>query len=210
MDECERLLTLWQQGEAAAIGPLLSQVEPFVRQRARHLLGAELRWKVASDDIVQDAVLEFLRYGPRHVPANVSQLRALLARIVANTVCDHGKWFQARRRRMAQDAPLHTTLLAGLSQEDAQPSEVAAQRELAERLLLALDLLPAADRELITWREWEQLPFAEIGQRRGQTEEAARTSVRRALLRLSDTLARLRRGDVDGALEASGDDAKKC
>jgi RNA polymerase sigma-70 factor, ECF subfamily len=203
MDDSEQLLTRWQAGDDSAVGPLLHRLEPFVRERARQLLGAELRQKLASDDVAQDAMLEFLRYGPRHVPGSLPQLRALLARIVANTVCDHGKWFQARRRRQTNEGPLHTTLLAGLPQSDVLPAAAAEQRELAERLGLALDLLPPDDRDLIVWREWEHLSFAAIGERRRQSEEAARAAHRRALLRLSDTLTALRQGDVDGAVAAS-------
>lgn len=200
MPETTQLLQRWRDGDRSVIGDLVGRQLPFVRARVRDLLGDELRRKVATDDVVQEAMVEFLSYGPRFVPANERQLGALLARIVANTICDQGAWFRAARRRMAREAPLGSTAELVPAQERDRPDEGAAHGELTARLRLAVELLPERDRQAVLWREWEKLPFAELGSRWGMTEEGARTVHRRAITRLREVMTQLRHGDVDGAI----------
>lgn len=205
MDEKEQLLTRWQAGDDSVVGDLLQSLQPFVRDKARQLLGRDLRTKVGSDDIVQDAVLEFLRHGPRTVPVSMAQLRALLARIVVSTVCDHGKWWQAARRRLARESGLGSTVLGAVPVTDSGPADQLHAKEMTERLRLAMELLDERDRLLIVWREWEQLPFAQIGQRLELGEEAARSAARRAMVLLGEKMLQLRQGQFDAALAPDRD-----
>lgn len=205
MNETTQLLMRWQAGDEAALGNLLEMHLPFVRQRVRERLGPRLRAKVTSDDVVQDAVVEFLRYGPRYVIESERQLHALLARIVATTVGDHGNWFLAVRRRMSAETPLASSHdLVGDERED--PAAHAHRSEMADRLRLAIELLGERDRRLIVWRSWEKRPFAVIGSDLGLSEEAARTAWRRAVDKLRQTMARLRRGELDALLETNATD----
>ena len=200
MDGNEQLLTRWQAGDDSVVGELLQNLQPFVRDKARQLLGRDLRSKVGSDDIVQDAVLEFLRHGPRAVPVSMAQLRALLARIVVSTVCDHGKWWLAARRRLARETDLGSTVLGVVPVAGAGPAEHVHAREMTDRLRLAMELLDERDRQLIVWREWEQLSFADIGQRLELSDEAARSAARRAMVLLGEKMLQLRQGQFDAAL----------
>lgn len=202
MNETTQLLARWRDGDAEALAALLAQSLPFLRQRVRELLGPALRERMTSDDVVQDAVHDFLRNGPQFVPANGRQLERLLSRVVANTICDHGNWFAAARRSMARESMLETGLPG--SQSTGDPAVAAERRELRDRLRLALELLPERDRQLILWRDWEKRPFAVIGGQLGLSEEAARTAWRRATERLTEAIARLRRGELDQLLDESG------
>ena len=81
-----------------------------------------------------------------------------------------------------------------------QPVQHAESREQEVRLRVAIEILGERDRQLLVWREWEKLSFAEIAARLQIDAEAARAAARRAVERLRDTMTRLRTGDVDGAL----------
>jgi RNA polymerase sigma factor (sigma-70 family) len=203
MEEMAGLLRRWADGEDAVVGRITELVLPFVRRRARELLGEELRAKLDSEDVAQDAAMEFLRYGPRYVPKDEAQLHALLARIVANTVRDHGSWFRTARRQMGGELPLATSALlpAGSSTD---PAHAAARRDAEVRLRLALELLDEADRELLVWHLWDKLTFVEIGARRHGSEEAARAAYRRALVRLLERMACLRDRGLGDALADAG------
>jgi len=203
MPETTQLLQRWRDGDESALDDILRRHLPWVRQHVRERLGADLRAKLASEDVVQEAMLDFLRNGPRFVPANEAQLRALLARIVTNTLCDQGNWFRAARRRMAAEVHLASSVELGDPAATDQPAADAASREQAERLRLAMEVLGERDRQLLVWRQWEQLSFAAIGSRLQMEEEAARAAARRALERLRETMTHLRTGDVDGALDAA-------
>jgi RNA polymerase sigma-70 factor, ECF subfamily len=201
MEETTQLLSRWRDGDEGALAEVISQHLPFVRERARRLLGKELRAKLTSDDIVQDAVVEFLRYGPRFVPENRRQLQALLARIVASTVCDHGAWFQAARRRMAVEQALASNVLEQAGESVAHPAELAHQEELRDRLRPAMELLTEADRRVLVWRHWDRRSFAAIGQDLGLSEEGARAACRRAIERLRAAMGTLRRDGIDELLD---------
>jgi RNA polymerase sigma factor (sigma-70 family) len=200
MNETTQLLQRWRDGEEAALHEVLTLHLPFIRQRVRELLGPALRAKLTSDDVVQDAVVDFLRNGPRFVPANGRQLQRLLSRVVANTISDHGNWFQAARRCMANESPQAAQDVHG-STRSSDPVAQAQHAEMAARLRLALELLDEADRRLIVWRDWEKRPFAAIGGDLGLGEEAARAAWRRATERLRQTMTQLRQGGLDELLD---------
>lgn len=205
MEELTQLLALWKEGAADAPPRLAALVLPFVRAQARAMLGPALRQKLDSEDLAQDATLEFLQYGPRFVPETSGQLQALLARIVANTVRDKSQWFAAARRQMGQETRLASSAeLAEGSSVD--PARLAFDRESAVRLRLAMELLDEPDREVLVWHHWEQQGFAAIGARLGRSEEAARSACRRAMVRLVQHMAQLRDGGLDAALRAAAAD----
>lgn len=204
MTETTQLLQRWRDGDDGAVGEILALHLAWIREEARANLGPDLREKLATEDVVQDAMLDFLRNGPRFVPANTAQLRALLTRIVLNALSDQSSWFRAARRRMSREQPLASST-EYVDGAPADPAEAVVRREQEVRLRLALELLTERDRQLLVWREWEKLPFGEIGDRLGMDPEAARGATRRALERLRDTMLRLRQGDVDGALSTAAD-----
>lgn len=205
MAETTQLLDRWRNGDPTALQQVLTLHLPFVRQCVRELLGPQLRQRLTSDDVVQDAVVDFLRNGPRFVPANGRQLQRLLARVVANTICDHGKWFAAARRSLMRETTLSTGV-PGEASSRHDPAVAAERAELADRLRLGLELVSERDRRLILMRDWEKRPFAEIGEPIGLTEEAARTAWRRATERLREAMARLRRGELDTLLDEADQD----
>jgi RNA polymerase sigma factor (sigma-70 family) len=200
MAETTQLLQRWRDGDQAALGEILGAHLPWVRQHVRERLGPELRQKLATEDIVQDAMVDFLRNGPRFVPADTTQLRALLARIVGNSLSDQSNWFRAARRRMSMETAIQSSVELSRRAPEAEPAECAIAREQELRLRMAMELLSERDRQLLVWREWEKLPFAAIGIRLDVDAEAARAASRRAVERLRDTMTKLRLGDIDGAL----------
>lgn len=205
MPETTQLLQRWRDGDSAALGEIMAAHLSWVRQQVRERLSPELRAKVTSEDVVQEAMLDFLKNGPRFVPANTAQLRALLVCIVTHSICDQSNWFRAARRRMSVETAISSTTELAESSPDGRPDERAMAIEQESRLRLALELLSERDRRLLLWREWEKLSFAEIGALLGVDAEAARGAERRAVERLLNTMTRLRFGDVNGALAAAND-----
>ena len=58
-------LRRWNAGDAEGLKSLLENHLPWIEKYVRKRLGARLRQKAETQDIVQDAMLQFLRYGPR-------------------------------------------------------------------------------------------------------------------------------------------------
>lgn len=202
-DETVELLDRWHAGEEAALHLLIEQHLPRVEQHVRRMLGDKLRQKGETRDFVQDAILEFLRYSPRFQVANARQFHQLVIRIVENVLRDKHDWFTAKRRDLNRERPLPSASVISLdagARSVTRPS-VAAQRSEAEaRLRLALELLDPEDRKILVMREYDSMPFAEIGKRVGITENSARMRFQRALPKLAQKVKALSEGRVDELL----------
>lgn len=194
------LLRRWHAGDARALDELLALHLPWIRDRVHKRLGAALREKAETGDIVQDSLLQFLRYGPRFVIGTDEQFRKLLARIVENVLRDKLDFFSARRRQMAREQPLGSDTVLSLDPPRAEvidtPSQAAAREEDEAWMRLALELLDPDERRLLVLREWDDLSFREIGERLGISDSAAKMRHHRAIASLAHLMSSLRKGQL--------------
>ena len=204
--ETVELLQRWHSGDRDALALLLQRDLPWIRAHVSRRLGPLLRAKGETVDYVQDAFLETLQYGPRFVVEDVAQFRALVARIVENTLRDQHDWHDAQRRGGGGGArvdPLPSNSVLQLDprmRSVTRPDVAAEQNELKAWMRLALELLEPDDRRVILLREFEGLGFAEIGERLGIGETGARMRFTRAIPRLADKVKQLQAGQLRDAL----------
>ncbi|HKE00411.1 MAG TPA: sigma-70 family RNA polymerase sigma factor [Planctomycetota bacterium] len=199
------LLRRLHDGDAAALHALVERHLPFIRALVRRRIGAGMRQGAETEDFVQDACVNVLRYAPRFVVDDDQHFRALLARAVENSILDKHKWFAARRRRRADERPLPTESVLDLRRAGSTPSEQLDRREHEAWVRLALELLEPDDREVVVRRDWDREPFAAIGERLRIAEDAARMRYVRALRKLTVLVTRLRRGDVADLVDAESE-----
>jgi RNA polymerase sigma-70 factor (ECF subfamily) len=198
VSESTALLRRWHAGDEAALQELLEHHMPWIRSHVSQRLGEALRAKEETSDVVQDALVEFLRYGPRFELSNEAHLRFLLARIAENVLRDHSDFYARRRRQAAREAPLpeHDRLVLDPSvREVTEPSAALERKQWRSWVRLALELLEPADREVIVLRQWDSLDFAAIAARMGLSLETARMRFHRALPKLAAKIQQLQRGD---------------
>jgi RNA polymerase sigma-70 factor (ECF subfamily) len=206
MEETETSIFLkqWNQGDRNALEDLLERHLSWIRARVRKRLGPFLRKKGESCDYVQEAVVQFLQYGPRIAISDDGQFRALLCKIVENTLCNQYEWFMARRREIARERPLPTDTVLSLDLPQAQvgtPSQSAARHEQEAWVRLGIELVSPEDREVLVLREWDRLSFKEIGKHLGIPSGTAQVRHFRALSRLSDTVGAIRRGNLKNLVQ---------
>lgn len=201
-DPTRELLERWRDGDQGALEALLQRELPWVRELVSRHLGHKLRQRLAESDCVQEAMVDFLRYGPRFVVADRHQLRGLLARIVDNNLRDQDAWWRARRRNVDREQPLpsRSSLDLRLAAADTRPSAAAAAGEAREWVRLAIELIDPEDRKLIVRREWDGAEFGEIGAELGLSANATRMRWVRAVGRLADKVTELRSGAALRAL----------
>jgi RNA polymerase sigma-70 factor (ECF subfamily) len=173
----------------------LERYRDYLSLLARLQLGARLRSKLDSSDMVQQTLL--VAYQRRdqfrgHSEAElVAWLRVILAHTVANELC---KFHQAKR-----DVALERSLEAALQEsstrvqgwlatDQASPSEQAAFNEQALALARALAQLPQDQREVIELHHLGNWTVAEIAEASGRTRPAVSGLLRRGLQRLRDIL----------------------
>ncbi len=198
------LLERWYDGDRQALETLLQRNIPWIQGYVRRRLGSLLRAKAESCDFVQEVVVEFLKYGPRFRVNNGKHLRALLGRIAENVMRGQHQRFVAQRRLLHRERPLprdSVLHLDGSLEPVRRPSEAAQQQEWQALVRFALELLEAEQREVILMREWEELPFAELGRTLGISEDAARMRYHRALARLADNILRIQQGKLGELLD---------
>lgn len=207
IDVTPGLLRQWNEGDVEALEKLLQLHGGWIRDRVRHRLGPALRGKLESMDIVQDTFLEFLKSGPRFVVEDAGQFRTLMAKVLENRIRDRRDWFTAQCRAMAREERRRgqgdssgSSNIADLSasgRSSKRPDQQAAANEWQAMVRLAVMLLDPDDRDLIVMRQWQELPFEEIGQKLGIAPDAARMRFNRALPRLAAKVDELRQGKVE-------------
>jgi RNA polymerase sigma factor (sigma-70 family) len=194
----------WNLGNQKGLTALLEQHLPWIQEYVSRKLGPKLRTKLESWDIVQEAMVQFLKYGPRIKVSSASQFRALIGRIVENVLCDEHDRVTTLRRKISRERPLpsDTVLNLDLPRLEVTPPIKTAQRNENEAWIrLAIELVSTQDREVLTLRAWGSHSFSEIGSQIGVGENAARMRFNRALLRLAEKVARLRRGELERVLD---------
>src|SRR5262249_33541315 len=126
------LLQRWHAGDAKALEALVQRDLTWVANVVRKRLGPLLRAHGETADYVQDAMVRALNYGPCFLVSDQEQFRALLARIVENTLRDQHDFHAAEKRGADRRVPLARegaiTLDAPAPTEQG-PSKVAGARE---------------------------------------------------------------------------------
>lgn len=187
------LLRRWHAGDGQALADLVLRDETWIRSVVRRRLGPLLRPHVESDDVLQEAMLQALRSGPRFLLADREQFRALLARMVENILRMKLRGMQRQRRDVRREQRLHEEHAPlDLTASATSPSQAAARSEHAGWLQLGMELLDEEDREVIRLRQYEGWEFTAIGAELGIQPDAARMRFQRALGRLGQVVQRVR------------------
>jgi RNA polymerase sigma-70 factor (ECF subfamily) len=196
-------LRQWHDGDEAGLDTLLERHLPWIRAQVRRRLGPVLRSKGETLDYVQDAMIQFLRYGPRFAVTRDDDFRALLVRVVENSIRNKYDWLTARRRDIAREKPLPSETVLSLDPGAggrATPSQSVERHEREGWIRLGMELLDLPDREILILRQWDRLSFADVGGKLGVTPDAARMRHNAAVRRLADKVHELRSGRLSSAL----------
>ncbi len=204
MSDTRDLLLRWHQGDDAALAALVEEHTPWIERLVQQRLGPQLRQRFDTQDVVQTTLLEVLKDGPRFVVSDRAHLRALLGRMVENVLrgkADHARAAKRDVRREAHAPPGETILfLDAHAGTDGTPSQAASAEETRAWVRLALEMLDPDDRNVVLWREYQDLSFAEIAARLQIGEDAARMRFNRALPKLARKLEHLRKGNLGDLL----------
>ncbi len=171
-------------GDELAMEPLFLQLRPYLHLLARHQLGEDMRGRREDSDLVQETlvrIIEGLKPGSPGRPqeARPDKFLAWVNVILRNVITDLVRREHAEirdRRRTVAGADLFETLTRGSTSE-----QQADRAERAVRVASALARLPEHRRQIIVWRVFEGLDYAEIARRTGRSEGALRVAFLRAV-----------------------------
>jgi RNA polymerase sigma-70 factor (ECF subfamily) len=187
------LLHRVQTGDNEALNELYNRYLMRVLAAVRARLGAELRGKLESWDVVQDALLASLKNVRTFDQTSEGAFLNWLAKVVENRIRDQLDYFRAQKR----DHRLERPLAGARSVESSAPLDIPERgcvptpsralilSEDLARLEKAMDQLPEESRELIVAVKIEGRTYQEIAEATGKSPEAVRMQVNRALLALT-------------------------
>jgi len=179
-------------GSPEALGLLLQQFRPYLLRLANSELDARLQAKGSGSDLVQDTFLEVQRIFDRFEGHSGRELLAWLHAILVNKAATFARQYRGTaKRRLDREVPLadESQAAAEPPARDPSPSSQLQRDEQAEALQLALQRLPPLYRQVIHWRQWEELPFDEIARRLNRSMDATRMLWWRAIERLQKEMA---------------------
>jgi RNA polymerase sigma-70 factor (ECF subfamily) len=187
-----RVIAAARRGSAHALGHVLEQCRRYLLTVASSELDTAIQPKLAVSDVVQETFLEAQRIFERFLGGSQDELRAWLRAILLNKIADGERQYAAAKRKVDKEVsltPCDTAQIGiDLPAPAGTPSVALMAQERAAALTAAITRLPAAYRQVIVWRQLENLSFEQMAGRLGQTVEAVRKRWWRAVQHLQSEL----------------------
>lgn len=143
-------------------------------------LTAELRRTVEPEDVLQEAFMEAYRQLKNGISAPKTAPIVWLRLIVGQQlIAIHRRLIKTQKRSLTREQSFESfrspqadsfSMSNFLIGKRTSPSNAAGRNELIEKIRECLDKLDSADREIISFRHFEQLTGAEAAQELGITE----------------------------------------
>jgi RNA polymerase sigma-70 factor, ECF subfamily len=192
-DSTQACLARALAGDQDARGELLARHVSRLRAFVRPRLGARLRARESSQDVVQSVLREALRgldgFELRGSNSGAGGFGRWLMKVADHKLKSRGRFWNRLRRAQAHEVTIENGNLDRLTGAAlASPSGAAHTREELERVESAFAQLPPAWREVVVLVRLQGLSHAEAARRLGRTELATRTLLSRALARLATQL----------------------
>ena len=197
-DVTEELLVNVRGGESLAVEQLMDRHRNSLRRMIQLRLDQRLMQRMDVSDVIQDVLMEANRRLTDYLANPVIPFHLWIRQIAKDRIIDaHRRHRVSAKRSIDREQPQtgkgppdqSTMELANQFRDQAlTPAAAATQRELAEQIESAVQLLRENDREIILMRHYEQLNNQEIAQSLGLTEPAASMRYLRALKRLREVI----------------------
>ena len=196
--QTQRLVTLAQNGDESALDRLCKIYNERVLRIVRMRMGPELRTKLQSMDLVQDAFISALRSLENFTYKNEGDFLRWISKIAENRLRDNLDKLHADKRDIRKEIPLNNRsatqdTFAGISApvDTTTPSLIMSRREDLNKLEKAMDKLKPEYREVITLTKIEALSYEEAADKLGKGPDAVRMLLSRAITALSQSFEKI-------------------
>jgi len=175
----EELMLRYRDGEAGAFDALYQRHKGPVFRYLRRQTGNA----AVAEELFQDVWIRLINARGDYVVK--ARFTTWLYTIAHNRFLDHVRTL-GRAELTSFDDALETVV--AFPAADPLPEHALERKDLAGRLLAALDTLPAAQREAFLMQQEGGLTVEEIAQATGVERETAKSRLRYALAKLRETL----------------------
>ena len=192
------LLNNVRDGQAIAVEELMDRHRNSLRRMIQLRLDQRLLQRMDVSDVIQDVLIEANRRLTDYLNNPVIPFHLWIRQIAKDRIIDaHRRHRVSAKRSIDREQPQpgkgpfdrSSIELANQFRDQAlTPAAAATQRELAQQIEAAVQMLRENDREIILMRHYEQLDNKEIAQSLGLTEPAASMRYLRALKRLREII----------------------
>ena len=192
-------MILAKKGDRTALDQLCQVYGERVHWIVRFRMGGEIRSKLDSMDVVQDAFVLALQDLEDFTYRDEGGFLRWMSKIVENRIRDNMKKLHADKRNIHKEIPLRnglpTTKRSSVGTTGPMvmttPSVIISKREDLDKLEKAIDKLRPEYREAIILRKIEGLSYKEIGDRLGKSADAVGMLVSRAMVALISAFERI-------------------
>ena len=183
-EDDSQLIQRAKGGSSGAVNQLFERYGPKLLGLIRLRLGPHMREQVESVDVLQQTMLKAFQGFDRFEGAHEPSLMAWLGKIAQNQIVDQARYAERQRRDAAKRVDVED--IDGLIADRirSEVSRIHFNRQ-AQRLERALEALSEAHREVVVLRRFEELEYAEIGDRMGKSADACRMLYARAIAALT-------------------------
>lgn len=192
--DLETLIAAAKSGDQQALGDLIGSCRGYLLSLAQDEMGRDIQAKLGSSDVVQETCIKVANRFEDFRGDSPAELFGWLRTILQNNMHDARRKFRGTEGRdVGREASIDQgkstfDRAAQLIADQLTPGSTAAYGEQVDALKLAMQDLPEDYQKVIELRNWDRLPFAEIGQSIGRSEEAARKLWSRAIVQLTELM----------------------
>lgn len=190
----QHLVALAKGGDNSAIEQLCKMYSEHVRRMVRLRMDKEIRPKLDSIDVVQDALFSALQGIENFTYTNEGDFLRWLLRIAQNVLYDNLDKLHADKRDVRREVRLESNTtknkgdfveVSGLI-DTATPSAIMAKKEDLDKLEKAMDRLKPEYRRVILLAKIEGLSYEEIANKLDKSTNVVGHLLSRALASLTD------------------------
>jgi len=192
----QRLVALAKNGDELALERLCKVYGERVRRIIRMRMSNELRSKLESMDLVQDAFIAALRGLKNFTYQNEGDFLRWLSTIAENRLRDNLKKFHANKRDIRKEMSLNNNRQSAQDSfvkqagpvDTTTPSVIMSRREELDKLEKALDKIKPEYKEVILLTKIEGISSKVLSDRLGKAPGAVRMLLSRAMMALANAL----------------------
>lgn len=195
----QELVILAQGGDNSALDQLCRVYGERVHRIVRFRMGRELRGKLESMDLVQEAFVAAVRDLDKFEYRDEGDFLRWMSKIAENRIRDNLKRLHADKRDIGREVLINqSNSIAGDSPAQmpepirtTTPSAILSISEELDKLENAMNLLKPEYREVIILNQIEGLSLKETGEKLGKSPDAIRMLVARAMAALTSAFERV-------------------
>jgi RNA polymerase sigma-70 factor (ECF subfamily) len=191
-DDTESLISCASQGDDAAIDALLERHLASLRAYIRLRMGPRVRRWDTEEDLAQSVCREALENLGGFTYRGEAAFRHWLFTMARRKLADRDEYLGAEKRdvdRVITNADGIHSIAREVHAAFGTPSELAIRAETLARIEEALDEMPDESREVLLMSRLAGLSTLAIAEKLGQKPSSVRSTLSRALARLSRALA---------------------